>query len=215
VEIAAFTGVADVNPYIGDLSISSQETDIGGFYVSFGYDLQDSINFPRYGSIANVQWLASREEFGADYESDEIHAMTIWANTWNKHTLLLWFGVGGVTNNDAPADRALGLGGLFGLSGYHKSELTGRYAGIARAIYFKEIGDARSVLKVPVYIGGSLEAGNVWNERDDIRVDSLILAGSLILSIDSPIGPIYLAQGFAEGGRTATYLYLGRTFSSL
>jgi NTE family protein len=215
VEIAAFTGVADVNPYIGDLSISSQETDIGGFYVSFGYDLQDSINFPRYGSIANVQWLASREEFGADYESDEIHAMTIWANTWNKHTLLLWFGVGGVTNNDAPADRALGLGGLFGLSGYHKSELTGRYAGIARAIYFKEIGDARSVLKVPVYIGGSLEAGNVWNERDDIRVDSLILAGSLSLSIDSPIGPIYFAQGFAEGGRTATYLYLGRTFSSL
>ena len=71
----------------------------------------------------------------------------------------------------------------------------------------------KSVLKVPVYIGGSLETGNAWNNKDEISSDSLITAGSLLIAFDTPIGPLYLAKGFAEGGKSTNYLFLGRTFT--
>ncbi|MCG8123812.1 MAG: hypothetical protein N0E55_07590, partial [Candidatus Thiodiazotropha taylori] len=165
------------------------------------------------GLMANLSWSASRDELGAEQEYDTFNINGLWANTWNKNTLMLWAGAAGVTNTDEPVNNGFSIGGLFNLSGYRESELAGRYAGLIRFIYLRELGDSRSVLKIPVYAGISLEAGNVWDDRDDIAFDSLRTAGSITLSMDSPLGPIYLARGFAENGRTENYLYLGRTFS--
>ncbi len=212
-EIRATTGSGDSSPYIGDLSTPSRDFNSGAWAVSFVYDRLDSINIPRSGSLATISWSAGREELGADFEYEAYQVNGLWAGTWKRHTLMLWAGISGVANTDLPADSAFSIGGLFNLSGYHKSELSGRYAGMMRCIYLKELGESRSVLKVPVYLGASLEAGNVWNHRDEIRFDSLILAGSINIAVDSPIGPIYLARGFAENGHSATYLYVGRTFT--
>jgi NTE family protein len=126
---------------------------------------------------------------------------------------MLWGGIAGVTNTDQPVNAGYSLGGLFNLSGYRESELAGRYAGLMRLAYLRELGNSRSVLKVPLYAGLSFETGNVWDDRDEIQFDTLRTAGSISLSVDSPLGPIYLARGYAEGGRTQNYLYLGRTFS--
>ncbi|MCG8010178.1 MAG: patatin-like phospholipase family protein [Candidatus Thiodiazotropha weberae] len=212
-EIGAYAGSGDVSPYIGDLSTSSEEIKFGTWVVTFTYDQLDSINFPRHGLMANLSWSASRDELGAEEEYDTFNINGLWANTWNKNTLMLWAGAAGVTNTDGPVNTKFSIGGLFNLSGYQESELAGRYAGLIRLIYLRELGDSRSVLKIPVYAGVSLEAGNVWDERDDIAMDTLRTAGSITLSMDSPLGPIYLARGFAENGRTENYLYLGRTFS--
>ncbi|MEW8323684.1 MAG: patatin-like phospholipase family protein [Candidatus Thiodiazotropha taylori] len=212
-EIGAYAGSGDVSPYIGDLSTSSEDIKFGTWVVTFTYDQLDSINFPRDGLMANLSWSASRDELGAEQEYDTFNINGLWANTWNKNTLMLWAGAAGVTNTDEPVNNGFSIGGLFNLSGYRESELAGRYAGLIRFIYLRELGDSRSVLKIPVYAGISLEAGNVWDDRDDIAFDSLRTAGSITLSMDSPLGPIYLARGFAENGRTENYLYLGRTFS--
>lgn len=212
-EIGAYTGSGDAKPYIGDPATPTQDLNSGAWTLSFTHDQLDSINIPRSGSLANISWTASREGLGADDEYDAWHANGLWAGTWNKHTLMLWAGIAGVSNTERPAESAYSIGGLFNLSGYQKSELSGRYAGVMRMIYMKEFSNSRSVLKVPLYIGMSLEAGNVWNRRDDIRFDSLIPAGSINLVIDSPIGPVYLSRGYAEGGHSATYLFIGRTFT--
>ncbi|MCG8018710.1 MAG: BamA/TamA family outer membrane protein, partial [Candidatus Thiodiazotropha sp. 'RUGA'] len=212
-EIGAYAGTGDVSPYIGDLSTSSEDINFGTWVVTFTYDQLDSINFPRDGLMANISWSASRDELGAEDEYDTFNINGLWASTWNKNTLMLWAGAAGVTNTDEPVNNGFSIGGLFNLSGYHESELAGRYAGLIRFIYLRELGESRSVLKIPVYAGISLEAGNVWDDRDDIAFDTLRTAGSLSLSMDSPLGPIYLARGFAENGRTENYLYLGRTFS--
>lgn len=212
-EIGAYAGSGDVSPYIGALSTPSQDVKFGTWVVTFTYDQLDSVNFPRKGLLANISWSASRDELGAKDEYDSFNINGLWASTWDKNTIMLWGGVAGVTNTDEPVDNAFSIGGLFNLSGYRESELAGRYAGLMRIVYLREIGESRSVLKVPVYAGFSLEAGNVWNDRDDIHFDSLLLAGSITLSVDSPLGPIYLGRGYAEGGRTENYFYLGRTFS--
>lgn len=212
-EIGAYTGTGNSSTYIGDLSTPEQDFHTGVWGANFGYDQLDSINFPRSGSMVNIAWRSSSKKLGADVEYDTLHANALLANSWDKNTLMLWGGIAGVVNSDVPADNAFSIGGLLNLSGYRKSELAGRYAGMLRLIYLKELGESRSVLKVPVYIGASLEAGNVWNDRNEVGFDSLITAGSIILSVDSPVGPVYLAQGFAEGERSAAYLFIGRTFT--
>ena len=65
---------------------------------------------------------------------------------------------------------------------------------------------------MPVYLGATLEAGNVWDDRGDMAFNDLIIAGSMFLGLDSPIGPVYLAYGHAEGGNDSVYLFLGRPF---
>jgi NTE family protein len=59
------------------------------------------------------------------------------------------------------------------------------------------------------YVGGSLEYGGVWEDKDDFG-DDPIAAGSLFLGADTPIGPVYLGFGVAEGGHNAAFFRLGR-----
>ncbi|MEW8325188.1 MAG: BamA/TamA family outer membrane protein, partial [Candidatus Thiodiazotropha taylori] len=152
-EIGAYAGTGDVSPYIGDLSTSSEDINFGTWVVTFTYDQLDSINFPRDGLMANISWSASRDELGAEDEYDTFNINGLWASTWNKNTLMLWAGAAGVTNTDEPVNNGFSIGGLFNLSGYHESELAGRYAGLIRFIYLRELGESRSVLKIPVYAG--------------------------------------------------------------
>jgi NTE family protein len=67
----------------------------------------------------------------------------------------------------------------------------------------------KSIL-IPVYAGMSVEFGNVFQFRSDIHLDDIIPAGSIYMGLDTFIGPIYLAYGFAEAGRRNFYLFLGQ-----
>jgi len=211
--ISVNTGSSDTKPYIGDLSASGSEFDTGSWSVGFGYDQLDSLNFPKNGALSNVSWSSSKKGFGADVEQDGLSITLLSAGTWDKNTFIIWTGLGGITNSEIPTQAGFAVGGFFSLSGYENSELVGRYAGVVRLIYFREISGGQSALKMPFYIGASLEAGNVWNDKDDIRFDSLLSAGSLLISLDTPVGPLYLAKGFAQNGRSKSYLFLGRSFT--
>jgi NTE family protein len=72
------------------------------------------------------------------------------------------------------------------------------------------VGDTTGgILDTPIYVGVSAEAGNAWQNRSDISFDSMMINGSLFAGIDTFVGPIYLAAGFAEQGRTNFYLFIG------
>ena len=63
---------------------------------------------------------------------------------------------------------------------------------------------------LPYYAGFTLEYGNVFQTRSDIEFENGIAAGSVFLGVDTFIGPIYLAYGYAEGGRDNVYFVLGQ-----
>jgi len=208
-------GHGDTDLLIGSRPANEEDFHIGARYVNFAYDKLDSVNFPKHGALSNIRWVNSRESLGADANQDSLSINALWAETWNKHTLIFWTGLAGVVKSDTPAADTFGLGGFLNLSGYRKQELTGRYAGIARLIYLNKIGGNGndSFFRIPFYIGGSLETGNAWNNKDDINTASLKTAGSLIISFDTPLGPLYLGQGFASGGKSEYYFFLGRSFT--
>jgi len=62
----------------------------------------------------------------------------------------------------------------------------------------------------PLYVGTSIEAGNVWLASETDRLDDLITAGSIFVGTDTRLGPVALAFGFAVGDNNSVYLYLGK-----
>lgn len=208
-------GKGDTNLLIGSRSAPEQDLHIGARYINFAYDKLDSVNFPKHGVLSTIRWVNSRESLGADVNQDTLSINALWAETWNRNTLIFWAGLAGVVKSDTPAADTFPLGGFLNLSGYKKQQLTGRYAGIARLIYLHKMGSNgnESFFKIPFYVSASLETGNTWNNKDDINTASLITGGSLGVSFDTPVGPLYLAKGFASGGKSEYYFFLGRSFT--
>jgi NTE family protein len=105
------------------------------------------------------------------------------------------------------------LGGFRRLSGYTQDELYGPYMAFASVTYLREIGRFKtSIIGGGMYLGGTFEAGNVWNDGADVSFSDLRYAGSAFVGIDSPLGPVYVAYGMAEGGRRALTFQLGVAF---
>ena len=99
------------------------------------------------------------------------------------------------------------------LSGLPRDALAGTQYGLARTVVFRRVSrGGTGLFEFPAYLGFSVEAGNAWQTRDEVELDGLTLAGSFFFGAESPLGPIYLAAGFAEQGERALYLLLGRTF---
>lgn len=188
--------------------------NVGGYTAAAAYDTFDNVYFPKQGTRGDLSWVGQRQSAGATFDVDILRGNIGTARTWGANTLL-----GGLSLqsqiNDAPGTQnLLTTGGLFELSGFQRDELTGRHTGVARGIYFRRMrsNPLRGFLEAALYVGGSLEIGNAWQDSNDISFANTLTAGSLFLGADTFIGPVYLAGGLAEGGKTALYLYVGRPF---
>ncbi len=89
------------------------------------------------------------------------------------------------------------------------AQLVGKEYGLAVMQYRRRVGFLNETLGSAAYAGGSLEVGNVFKRLDGTPTKGALASGSLFLALDSRIGPVYLAYGRSEGGRSMLYLYLG------
>jgi NTE family protein len=205
-------GSADV--LVGDPGLPRSEFDLGAGFLQFAYDRLDSAYFPKHGQAFSAAWRAERASLGSSGNADILQAEWLIARSHERWSFLL-----GMEGGSALDDRVVSpqqlftLGGFLNLSGLPADALAGTQYGIARAITYRRISrGGTGFLEFPAYLGVSFEAGNVWQTRDDIDYGDLETAGSLFLGAESPFGPVYLAAGFSEGGASAFYLLLGRTF---
>jgi NTE family protein len=181
--------------------------------AAFEIDTIDRFSVPRSGTNFAVEWIGARESLGSDITADVVNLGFVKPHTWGKNTLMLWSNISSTTKNSTVEFNQASLGGLFSLSGYAPNELNGKHAGIGRALYYRALGSqAVSGFNTSIYLGASLEMGNVWQGKDEVSFSNSVIAGSLFLVFDTFLGPIYLAYGAAEGGRRSAYLYLGQTF---
>jgi NTE family protein len=121
--------------------------------------------------------------------------------------------IGSTLNNTAATHDYFTLGGFLNLSGLTSGSISGPHYGIARVVYYKQIGrGGTGVLQLPAYAGISIEAGNAWSKRSDATFSGLRHDGSLFFGADTPLGPLYLAAGVDDRRSTAFYLFLGRSF---
>lgn len=198
---------------IGDPELPGDQFNRGGMFARFSYDKLDSIFFPRRGQQFTFEWRGERPAFGADQEFDAFVTNWLIARSIDRNTFIFWTDVGTTIDDLTRPEDFFSLGGFWNLSGLPPGYLSGPHYGIARLIYYRKIGRGGSgVLDLPAYIGISAEAGNTWLRRDDISTGGLRKDGSLFFGVDTPLGPVYLAAGFDEGGDKQFYLFLGRSF---
>lgn len=198
---------------IGDPSLPSDEFDRGGFFTRLSYDKLDSIFFPRHGQQFELEWRAERESVGANQNFDAFRSSWLVARSFERHTFIFWADAGTTIDALATPENFFSLGGFLNLSGLPPGFLAGPHYGIGRLMYYRRVGrGGEGVLDLPAYAGISLEAGNTWLDRKDMSLGDLRTNASLFFGLDTPLGPVYLATGYDEGGDKAFYLFLGRTF---
>jgi NTE family protein len=196
---------------VGDPSfISEDDFRRGEFFSRFSIDTMDSVAFPREGSSASMEWRASRDRpFSADANFDQLLVAASYAKTWGRHTVLTTMRYDATISGTSPNSRLFRMGGFFDISGINRNQLSGQYATRLGAAYYRRIGD---LALFPAFAGMSLELGNVWESRDEISAPDSIFGGSFWAGVDTPIGPVYIGYGRAEGGEDAFYVSLGRVF---
>jgi NTE family protein len=207
--VRAAEGEFDVR--VGDpTQVSEEKFRRGEFFGRFGIDTMDSIAFPRSGSLASAEWRASRQRpLEAEADFDQLLLRGAYAKTWGRHTLLTTFRYDATFSGAAADSRLFRMGGFLDLSGINRNELSGEHAARIGASYYRRVGN---FTLFPAFAGISMELGNVWSSRDDISAKGSILGGSFWTGIRTPVGPIYVAYGRAEGGLDAFYITLGRVF---
>lgn len=206
----------------GSITISAidrkENYDLYGPYMNLSYDDLDSFFFPAHGSYFNSEIGYSntlrRLDTGEHKSGDTVYynLSMIKPFTYDRHTIVASIKTAGSNADDLLPIYAQDLGGLFNLSGYHRYELNGRYSALTSLVYrYRVIDNNFGAIKLPVYVGGSLEKGGVWDRTSAMSWSSAITAGSVYVAVDSILGPVYLSYGQTSTGESSFYLSLGGT----
>jgi len=125
------------------------------------------------------------------------------------HTLQLAVKEGGRIGSDPiPPYDQFQWGGFLQQSGYARGELTGQRLEFARAVYMYRL--QRQRFFEGAYAGFSLEAGRLTGPLVPGSVSGNLRSAAVFVAVDTPVGPVYVGYGRAEGGHGAAYFYLGR-----
>lgn len=211
--------VAEKGVIINDAWLS-QDFDFNsyGAYLKVGYDSLDSISFPTSGNHITLNVYVRKENFDdvVEYQNDysvQIEADWKGALSVGNHAFV---GKASLATNNNDGFNTLhlsDLGGFLNLSGYHKDSLTGAHKIFGAFVYQYDLGrDALGMKDYPLYLGLSLEAGNVWFERSEVSLTDLIYASSLYIGTDTTMGPAALGFGITDMGDKSVYLFIGKAF---
>jgi NTE family protein len=214
-ELRASAFYSDISgePRIGLPIFPSGDENRGGVELGFRVDTLDEVAFPRHGSEVKARYTTSSSTLGSDVDFEQVWASAGHAWTVGSLTLTPYLEYG--ENLDATNNvlDLFPLGGFGRLSGLGQDELLGERAVLANLRgYWRLFGLDLAGLRVRLYTGFSLEAGNTYFEDEPMTADSLLMSGSLWVGANSPLGPARLAWGLTEGGRDRIYVLIGDRF---
>ena len=207
--LGVLKGRAKATVAVGSADLPEFDVGTGGFRGRLAFDRLDSSSFPNRGFAASTDVFLSRKGVGADDGYDRLAFAG--ASFWPSGRKIWVVGAegGGSLGTDLPAYNQFTLGGLFSLSGLERGQLRGPYAGVVRGGMMYRLARGPSPIAKGVYFGGYAEAGNVWDQSDEIGED-LIFTGTVLFGIDTILGPFYLAYGAADTGQDGFYISLGQ-----
>jgi NTE family protein len=177
--------------------------------VRLRFDTLDNAFFPTDGVLGDLKWTLSRPRLGADSRFDTVEGEIMRTFSHGRNTYQLGLAYATTLESDATVQDYFPLGGFLRLSGLQRGEISGPHAALAKLVYYRRIGETTGPLDTPIYFGFSAEAGNAWQDRADMDFDTMLFNGSLFAGFDTFIGPVYFGAGFAEGGGSNFYLFVG------
>ncbi len=199
---------------VGDPTLPTGEFDSKSLFLRLSYDKLDNINFPAAAISRRCSGRASVPGSARIRPPIAWSSTGLAATTLGRQTAVLWTSLGTALNEPTADLRTLfPLGGFLESVGHqggfdYRPALRHFAAAAVSADRPRRTGlPRRAGLPGRVARSGERVAPAGDASFGDARKDA-----SVFLGLDTPIGPVYLATGFEEGGREAFYLFLGRTF---
>ena len=208
--LALVGGKDSVRRGIGDEQWPNRGAEsFAGLRFGATWDTLDSISFPSSGARAELELLSLQPWANAKADGEVVRASFDQALSWRRYHLLLGARVASAIDDQAAFRSQTFLGGFLNLSGFSERSLVGTQAALARAVFYRRTGDTSRLFSLPLYVGGSLEAGNVWSERRAFGSGPALVAGSVFAGLDTPLGPVFLGFGRNSSGADSWYLSFG------
>ncbi len=198
---------------------SSITVNTWGPYLSYDLDSLDSRAFPEKGHYLSGRMTYAHSQGGEDLTTDREWGLVSELSLiqplrlYERHTLNMRLSGGGSAVSDLQPMYLQDLGGLFNLSGYQRYQLSGRYKLFGAMIYsYRLLDNNFGAFKSPLYLGFSLERGNIWAAKSEMNWNDMQNAASIYVGSDTFLGPVYLAYGQADSGDSSAYQLFGDTF---
>jgi NTE family protein len=186
----------------------SATEDVAGGSVRVVLDQLDSVSFPRNGWLARAEVFRAGKAAGADWVYGKVRIAGLFAKSFGQTSIVPGVNFDSRLGPDArPYFDLATEGGFLNLSGLKPGQLRGQYGGAARIVAYQRLARFNSLIGTGIYAGASVEAGNTWQDR--VALSDLRFAGSVFVSADTLVGPLYLGYGLAKGGHGSAYLALG------
>ena len=148
--------------------------------LGFTVDTLDALAFPRSGAFAQLLYTDHIGALGGEFRRNTIGAYVQKPVSFGATTVVFGarLGTTGGARDDYLGDYA--LGGFLNMSGLRRNSLIGQQLLFGRAVGYHRISSKAPILDLPIYIGGSLEVGNVWTSTSDISFGGLRTAASAL-----------------------------------
>jgi len=193
-------------------SLPESEGRLGGWWTRIAFDNIDAPDAPTSGAAAVVEAVLDRKALGSEFGFDRLRGECDGFATWLGNTGFVEFEGGSSLGSDLPPFEEFRIGGLFSLSGLHAGELTGDAFGVLRVGVSRPITGEVDLFGTRLHLAAWFETGNAWNRTGDASLDDLRYAGTISLWADTILGPVHLAQGWADTGDASLYITLGQQF---
>lgn len=211
--IGEYYGYANGSVRVGPPQLPEFGEHDGGIRVLFSVDTLDSTIFARHGTTVSMRYSRALTSVGSDVTYSQFRIAAGKPLSFGKNTVYPAFELSTNLREPTTLEAEYTLGGFLRLSGLGVNELIDERGGLARILYYRQLSRLDlGALSSRLYLGLSVEAGNVYAKGDRVTWESLRKGGSLFLGAETVIGPAYLAWGYTDGGRTRTYLTIGQSF---
>jgi len=194
------------------LGVNSFTLDDSFFLARATVDTLDSLSFPTTGGFVTAEYQLHDTFLGGDTQFNQTTLNAFKPFTKGRHTLGVGTRLSGAEGRDANLIGTSNLGGFLALSGFSQDELSGQYAAMAFGTYYYRLNRQATLFDFPLYVGGSLEAGNVYQSFDAISLEDAIYASSIFAGMKSPLGPVFVGIGYNDKGNTSLYFSIGSFF---
>ena len=146
-----------------------------------------------------TKWLGSEREYGKANFSIRSY------KTWRKrHTVSLHLRLG-VSDHSLPFEERFRIGGRMSIWGYQEDELRGNFLLESGLAY-------RFKLPYGFYLKARVGLGNIWPERERVKLTHPLVGGGVGVALSTPLGPIELDYGCHRKGKGIFYFAAGYDF---
>jgi NTE family protein len=181
----------------------------GGFMGRLALDQLDNVHFPTTGFSLMGSFFVTNEAFGAEDNYNKYELTFQKPFNIDRHTLTLGLAWADSPGSTLPPYDLFQTGGFLRFSGYITDQLVGSSYYMGRMVYTYRFSDLPSPLGRGLYLGGSLEVGEVRNRFDPTTAVGTLYCGSLFFAADTILGPFHAAYGRAADGSGTFYIMLG------